>query len=566
MKRIFALILSLLMVLTLMVGCSSAPTVTTDPTASNSTSPSVSPDTPAEDAEEPADTDASDVSEPSEISEEPQTVYEPLVYPMTEDVVELTLWRMFPAMFTTISDPNEIAFYQWMEGVTNIHWDVQSPPFGSETEQFNLMIVSEMYPNVVYGFGNYYNRGFDYAIEEDELILPLDDYTEYMPNLMTLMQDDTVRKTLTTDNGHLPSFPLVKTDSVEGKVGQGVWNGSHLRQDMLDEIGMAVPTTYKELETVMEALMPLVDEAPMWVSSNGFEYNLYAGFNITYDWFQIDGQVKFGPYEENYREYISLMADYYAKGYISPDFVSYTGWSNDAKLISNEFGIVGCGFSGTETLAKLADTESYELTAMPLLSRGEEIHVRTQSDLASMGQGACIMSSTTEDQIPLICGWFDYLYGEEGRLLGNYGIEGVTFEYDENGKPYYSGAYVEEAEANGSMSAEWHYLVYNCPGLIYWDRTDGADAKAMSIYELWNSTGDNAYAYPEAATMSAEESEEYATTYSDIDTHMSENLPLFIMGERPMSEWDSFVETLKEMDADTCLELKQAALDRYNQR
>ena len=47
---------------------------------------------------------------------------------------------------------------------------------------------------------------------------------------------------------------------------------------------------------------------------------------------------------------------------------------------------------------------------------------------------------------------------------------------------------------------------------------------------------------------------------------ISEKLIQFIIGDEPLSSWDSFVADLEAMNADRCVELYQAALDRYTQR
>jgi len=38
----------------------------------------------------------------------------------------------------------------------------------------------------------------------------------------------------------------------------------------------------------------------------------------------------------------------------------------------------------------------------------------------------------------------------------------------------------------------------------------------------------------------------------------------FIAGERSIDEFDDFVEEVKSLDVDRAIEIKQAALDRYN--
>ena len=86
-------------------------------------------------------------------------------------------------------------------------------------------------------------------------------------------------------------------------------------------------------------------------------------------------------------------------------------------------------------------------------------------------------------------------------------------------------------------------------------------------YAVWSESADCDWMMPAGITMTTEEGEEYATTYGDIQTTMQENILKFIMGEKDIdSEWDAYVETLYNMDLQTCIDIKQAALDRYNAR
>ena len=67
-------------------------------------------------------------------------------------------------------------------------------------------------------------------------------------------------------------------------------------------------------------------------------------------------------------------------------------------------------------------------------------------------------------------------------------------------------------------------------------------------------------------TMTSDESENYTTLYSDIQTFVDESIAQFIMGTKSMDVWDAFVEQLHTMGIDECIAMKQQALDRYNAR
>jgi putative aldouronate transport system substrate-binding protein len=72
--------------------------------------------------------------------------------------------------------------------------------------------------------------------------------------------------------------------------------------------------------------------------------------------------------------------------------------------------------------------------------------------------------------------------------------------------------------------------------------------------------------YPGAVTFNVDESERFYTLYNDIDTYLDENLLGFIIGTTPLDQYDSFRDTLISMGIEECIELTQAALDRYNAR
>ncbi len=51
-----------------------------------------------------------------------------------------------------------------------------------------------------------------------------------------------------------------------------------------------------------------------------------------------------------------------------------------------------------------------------------------------------------------------------------------------------------------------------------------------------------------------------------MDAYTSENINRFITGDRSLEEYDGFVQELKDIGADTCVEIWQKMLDAYNAR
>ena len=66
--------------------------------------------------------------------------------------------------------------------------------------------------------------------------------------------------------------------------------------------------------------------------------------------------------------------------------------------------------------------------------------------------------------------------------------------------------------------------------------------------------------------MTTDESDEYNSMAGDITTYGQENFLKYIIGDAPISDLDSFIQTCKDMGIEKCLEIRQASLDRYYQR
>ena len=68
-------------------------------------------------------------------------------------------------------------------------------------------------------------------------------------------------------------------------------------------------------------------------------------------------------------------------------------------------------------------------------------------------------------------------------------------------------------------------------------------------------------------TLVAEENTAYSAIYNDIDTYIATMTVSFMTGSADIdAQWDAFVSTIEGMNIAACIEYKQAAYDRYQQR
>lgn len=53
---------------------------------------------------------------------------------------------------------------------------------------------------------------------------------------------------------------------------------------------------------------------------------------------------------------------------------------------------------------------------------------------------------------------------------------------------------------------------------------------------------------------------------SEVETYVEENIPKFIIGDRSLSEWDIYVQDIRNMGIDEAIEIETACVERYNAR
>ena len=101
------------------------------------------------------------------------------------------------------------------------------------------------------------------------------------------------------------------------------------------------------------------------------------------------------------------------------------------------------------------------------------------------------------------------------------------------------------------------------PSLMLRYRTGYLNADLVNeAWEVWTSNLDGTMAISSNVTMTTEAAEEEGRIASDLLTYANQKVAQFAIGDSDIdAEWDSFVETLKTMNIERCIELEQEAYD-----
>ncbi len=496
------------------------------------------------------------------------TTEEGFELPITTEKKTLSLW--LPAgdvVFKTVSNQGESYYFQEMEKRTGVHIDVIHPTVGNEVNELNMLIASGKMPDMIAPpFGWSYPTGFDGAVE-DGVFLDINELVEKeCPNYWKALHlNNDIWREAVTDNGRIAGFWNV---SVNGA--QPPFMGEVVRKDWLDDLGLDLPVTYDDWHTMLVAFKEQKGcDAPMMLYYTGFDpMNVFVGgFGVTETFFQKDGVVKYGPLEQGYKDYITMMAQWYQEGLIDPDFASNKNFLPAQDYTTTEkTGAFYEQYLDLSMLKSRSDNPNYNAVAVstPRVNPEDELHVRQTS--FEVGSSAWIITASCQDPV-LAAKWCDYAYTVEGDLLASYGQEDLCWTYNADGKPEFTEYMYNNPDGLSLAEAYHYYAKLGGAGYYHWDREfAGMPQSDLDAMTTWKTDNDAAYVLPGTLSMTSDEASEYANIMNDIETYRSEMVVNFILGVEPIENYDAFVENIKAMNIDRALEIKQASYDRFNKR
>lgn len=587
-KKLLALLLTAALALTILSGCGSK-----TESASGSSAASPAPDsapaavstpetTPQE--EEASAAEASIPEEEEEVVEGPVagdkdfdwSVFEPL----SEEPVTLTMFYTQPPPLAAIMDsPNDMSLlYQKFEEITNVHIDFQMVNMMDASTTFTLMIAGGDYCDIINDALNYYDTA-DQAYE-DGIAVDLTEYPDSVPNFMALLEQyPQIRSDLETLEGHILNMPRIDIP-----IGQAAGSGLLIRKDWLDDLGLDIPNSYDEMHDVLAAfkssynvtdpyIMPYQVLSPWGLMSAGYGIPAVADANNFYVDLKTD-KVALSTISDAYYDYLCMFRDWYQEGLINPNFVSQASNLPDESIISTEQ--TGIWFSDLayiktyqELLASINPNSELALMGDPGIDDQRSGYMEKQ--FTSAGRGGFSVSEQCDD-VALALSWCDMWYNPDLTQFINYGYEGETFEYDENGKPVLGGIIVNNDL--GLPSLKMANGVYLCTsgGFIYDLHKYDLEFTDLQkeAYTDWLITADDPSTVvtsdiPGGAKLTADEADVVTTAMGDITTHVGEMALKFVTGavELTPESYAAYVTDIEGMRLQEALDAMQSAYDRY---
>ena len=585
MKKTLALILAAAMLFALLTACGSGgKPAGTAPPEQTAAAPTAGPPT-ASDTETAAPTEGPEEEESLynyaagkyEVGADgyPTSTYE-YELPLTTSDEVLTFWTVvFMPQFIPEDGYEElpnIAETKKMTGV-NVEYIVLGPEVRGEN--MAIMLAADELPDMMSQALYYTGMGYKQNIE-DGYLLNLYDYREYMPNYMyyaNSMGDDNVKTTVMPEEGWMYAVYAMYDESL-------VTMGYLAREDWLEKLGMT-NTDINTLDDVHEMLTLFKTQIdgcrwPMEMISSVDVVCFFSCFDTITQvngtglptGYIVDGKVVMPHSGENDYNYASTLAQWNKEGLIDP------GWTGYYMAMSFE-NYVSAGTTGFvfmqpmnvithETAAPDPDTR-WEPVHNPYLREGQTLHFAYQDTYLNYGH-TCLSAKCSNIELALT--WCDWRYSTQGSFFSSYGVQGLTWDYNDAGEPE-----LTEFSLNNENGIDFGNLcnIYMANflaehGMEIYQRKYAfkGGERFRGMHDVWADVNtDKAYQWPSAVTFTADQESELAGYSGDIVTFIAENFLAFLSGNKPMTEWNAYVGTLNSLGWDEVRRIKQEAYDAF---
>ena len=494
-----------------------------------------------------------------------------------------SLWVGLNSPVTATS--NDLVAWKEMQERLGITIDFINPPIGTDKENFTLMVSDpDSLPDAIYYNWSTFPGGPTAAIE-NEIIIPLTDdvLKTYAPNYWAYLEKyPDIKKMVTTDAGVHYQIPSIMTWEVDESLGYTplierapayeAWQGLIIRKDYLNAYGLEVPKTIADWTNVLTVFKKNNIASPFSpVPATLRATNAFAGaYGIGLDLYADENnQVHFGPIEEGYAQYLTLLNEWYTQGLLDPDFAALDGDSSKAKAISGESGAwVGTagGWLGTiyESAHEINKDTSFDVVAVapPVLNESDDMPQYAFKAFPYSGSGLSVTSSC--ENIGQVLSAIDYFWSDEGQLLANWGLENQNYVFNKNGLPEYI---IPEGQTVAATIDKVYILNGPLPSDMrtrQFQMTLYSTPAAYDAREIW-AKAKLPSALP-AVVIPADMATDYATYRNDITTYVNEMHMKFVMGLEPLENMEAFRTVLAKMGVNDYIAIAQKALDNYNAR
>lgn len=494
-----------------------------------------------------------------------------VTYPIDTDV-SLSIWcpSTTSPIYKTYRSYTQSPWHAELVNRTGVEIEWKHPVAGANDQQaYHLLMIDEELPNIIsYGI----NPGEAQLLINEGAIIDLKPYlAQYAPDywkFITAPGNEEYLRSVTTEEGQIYTFRNFSEDD-------SVAYGPIVRKDWLDACGLDIPVTIEDWEEMLIAFRDRYGAKFAFpysrFSSGGFGAAFGAFTGLSSNTYLDNGVIKYANVQPEFKEYLGTLARWVQEGLLDVDSLTMTDEGFRTKALN---GNTGAGFVVMSLFTKTLSDAAAERTnaewiavPYPVQEEGQKA-CWTAWGNKIYNNGCVISTSNTEEEIITAVKWLNYFYCEEGIMYTNFGIEGETYEIDENGVPYYTDLVMKDRDGPSAGAAKYT----GCGNVPHcgFQLSQTAVAKNEPIVAegsaMWRANADTGQHVIPTLVLTAEEAARQADLNMAYATYCNEVVMKIVAGQMSIDEWDGCVDYIYQLGLEESLEIMNAAYQRYLQQ
>lgn len=492
--------------------------------------------------------------------------YTAVSFPLAETVT-LTALTHSPSFAS--DDFNARPIVKRMEEATNVHidWTVYVDDQFGEKKQ--LALAKKDLPDMVFDAQMSQYDLLRYS--KDGTIIAVENLIDtYMPNLKKVLDENPeYRGLITAPDGHIYSFPWIEELGSGKEAIQAIGGIPFINQKWLTELGLEMPTTPDELTEVLRAFKTAhPDCLPLSFVMNGGNEDVGVllsafGYGDNPDHYIVTNEKKvvYALADEGIIPGLEWLHSLYTEGLIDPEVFTHDFNTFVSKAASDRYGL----FVAWDN-ASAGTPDDY--VALPALKNANGQYNITRQNAMGFEMGRCVITCT--NPIPeLTAQWIDQMYAPVQSAQNNWGTYGDTtqdnvFEMTAEGTlkhlPIPAGIVPYELRMKTNMGGPLAILdeYYG----VYTTKPDDAMLRLNIMKDLYAPYMQCDYNYPPVFN-DIDTTNRITQIETDLKPYAEAQKAAWIMNGNVEAEWDAYIEHLNQLNLQELLQLKQTGLDTY---
>jgi putative aldouronate transport system substrate-binding protein len=408
-------------------------------------------------------------------------------------------------------------------------------------------------------------------------ILPVSDYLDLMPNFKEKIEKWKLQPEIDTLRQADGKFYLLPG------VHEKPWADYSLavRTDILEQLNLEIPKTWDEVYTMLKAmkqahpaLYPFSDRwskptpgGPLF-GQLGAAYGAPGGWTYQHATWDADAKKYFYTgASDQYKGWVEYLAKLVSEKLMDPESFTQDDDIARQKLANGKSFVIS---SNAQTLVNdyrkdLAAT----LPGAKLVKIPQPIGPMGEINPSSRLENGIMISTKAKDSKNFVAmmQFVDWLwYSDEGQVFARLGVEGTTMVKGASGPELSPNVDMVGLHPQAPKHLQKDFGFGN--GVFaYGGKPELVQAffstEEKEFQAVMNARKQAAFVTPPPAPFTDEEREQATLWETGLKDYVFQQTLKFILGQRPLSEWDAYKTELKSKNMDAYMELVQKAYDRY---